>query len=179
MSLQKPAPSCTFPHSVCAVWLHCKDFAFRLKWNLPVPTVNVLLYCFQTHKMFSELVEQILQLLGKDLPENVKHCTQYFQLLEHYVLLVSYGCSCHQWHWFNAWVGNTGSLLNPCCSQGTKACSHMFGRQAFPRLIMFLLGPSTSSPNQEVGLASLLKELENTCQLLLSLPVFCTACFCV
>ncbi|XP_064624443.1 ubiquitin carboxyl-terminal hydrolase 24-like isoform X2 [Lineus longissimus] len=75
-----------------------------------------------THKCFDELLEVLLHMLNKDVPDNIKTCTQYFSALSSYVLM------------------------------GTKACCHMFGRNAFPRLMSFLLGPIVISqtPDQEV-----------------------------
>ena len=53
---------------------------------------KVLKVCFslQTHKCFNELVESILSLLHKDVPDNVKSCTQYFWLLSMYAAMVSH-----------------------------------------------------------------------------------------
>ena len=35
--------------------------------------------------------------------------------------------------------------------QGTKACSHMYGKDAFMMLITFLLGPTITRPNAGGG----------------------------
>lgn len=66
----------------------------------------------QTQKDFDEILEHLLQMLNKDVIDHCKNCTQYFQVLFHYVQL------------------------------GTKACTHMFLRRGFPRLVTFLLGQS-------------------------------------
>ncbi|XP_077980970.1 ubiquitin carboxyl-terminal hydrolase 24-like [Glandiceps talaboti] len=76
------------------------------------------LRCFFHHggnaqvKEFDELVEILLAMLDKDVPDNCKTCTQYFWLLNMYVHM------------------------------GVKSCQHLFSRNAFQRLLMFLLGPS-------------------------------------
>jgi ubiquitin carboxyl-terminal hydrolase 9/24 len=79
-----------------------------------------------THKCFDELLEFLLAMLNKDVADNIKNCTQYFWVLSMYVQM------------------------------GTKACSHMFGRNAFSRLVHFLLGNNSSSTSvngeQESGL---------------------------
>ncbi|GAB1607082.1 hypothetical protein Ahia01_000991000, partial [Argonauta hians] len=63
-----------------------------------------------TYKSFDQLVGHLLQVLNKDLPDNIKNSTQYFLVLKSYVQM------------------------------GTKACSHMFHRKGFNHLINFLLG---------------------------------------
>lgn len=63
-----------------------------------------------THKSFDNILGHLLQMLNKDLPDNIKNCIQYFLVLKSYVQM------------------------------GTKACIHMFFRKGFNHLINFLLG---------------------------------------
>ncbi|KAJ8306242.1 hypothetical protein KUTeg_016787 [Tegillarca granosa] len=71
-----------------------------------------------TQKCFDEILETFLQMLNKDVVDHCKNSAQYFLVLKHYV------------------------------QNGTKACTHMFLRRAFQRLITFLLG-QTSEQDQE------------------------------
>ncbi|VDI64277.1 ubiquitin carboxyl-terminal hydrolase 9/24 [Mytilus galloprovincialis] len=73
----------------------------------------------QIDKNFNEILEHLLQMLNKDVIDHCKNCNQYFNVLRCYVEL------------------------------GTKACTHMFLRQGFQRLIFFLLGQPSSEQNQE------------------------------
>ncbi|XP_063403289.1 ubiquitin carboxyl-terminal hydrolase 24-like [Mytilus trossulus] len=73
----------------------------------------------QANKNFNEILEHLLQMLNKDVIDHCKNCNQYFNVLRCYVEL------------------------------GTKACTHMFLRQGFQRLIFFLLGQPSSEQNQE------------------------------
>ncbi|XP_064607447.1 ubiquitin carboxyl-terminal hydrolase 24-like isoform X2 [Liolophura sinensis] len=73
-----------------------------------------------THKSYDEILEVMLQMLNKDVPENVKNCVQYFLVLKCYVQM------------------------------GTKACAHMFGRSGFKRLMTFLLGNMMVSSEQQI-----------------------------
>ena len=42
-----------------------------------------------SNKLFDEIIEVMLGLLSKDVPDNCKQCTQYFQVLCAYVQMVS------------------------------------------------------------------------------------------
>ncbi|XP_046339329.2 ubiquitin carboxyl-terminal hydrolase 24-like isoform X2 [Haliotis rufescens] len=73
-----------------------------------------------THKNFDCVIEHLLVMLEKDVVDHVKNCFQYFTVIRNYVQM------------------------------GTKACSHMNGRQGFCRLITFLLGqPITAGESQD------------------------------
>ena len=62
--------------------LYCIKFATNI-W--------VQLWVFlQTHKCVTEVVETVLSLLVKDVPEHIKNCAQYHDLLNDLVKLVSY-----------------------------------------------------------------------------------------
>ncbi|XP_013409431.2 ubiquitin carboxyl-terminal hydrolase 24-like [Lingula anatina] len=71
------------------------------------------------HICFNELIENLLLLLGRDVPENCKQCTQYFRVLSNYAQM------------------------------GTMACQHLFSRNAFQRMIHFLLGPAPAANVQQ------------------------------
>ncbi len=43
---------------------------------------------FQLHKSFDNLVAELLDLLSKDIAENIKSCSQYFWLLHMYTQMV-------------------------------------------------------------------------------------------
>ncbi|XP_059140581.1 ubiquitin carboxyl-terminal hydrolase 24-like isoform X2 [Physella acuta] len=63
-----------------------------------------------THHNLNTMLENLLVLLDKDAVDLVKNSTQYFQVIRAYIQM------------------------------GTKACAHMFGRNGFQRLLIFLLG---------------------------------------
>lgn len=73
----------------------------------------------QLEKHFDEILDNLLQMLNKDVIDHCKNCNQYFNVLRCYVEL------------------------------GTKACTHMFYRRGFQRLISFLLGQLSLEQNQE------------------------------
>jgi ubiquitin carboxyl-terminal hydrolase 9/24 len=76
-----------------------------------------------TSKCFNEIIEVLLAMLQRDVPDHCKQSQQYFQVLLAYVQM------------------------------GIKACSHMFGRNGFKRLMEFLIGesPASSSSDMETG----------------------------
>jgi len=47
-------------------------------------------FSFQTHKFFNEIVEILLAMLQRDVPDNCRQSQQYFQVLLAYVQMVSY-----------------------------------------------------------------------------------------
>ncbi|KAH9492249.1 Ubiquitin carboxyl-terminal hydrolase 24 [Bulinus truncatus] len=63
-----------------------------------------------THPNLNTLLENLLSLLEKDAVDLVRNSTQYFLVIRSYIQM------------------------------GTKACAHMFGRNGFLRLVIFLLG---------------------------------------
>ncbi|CAL1529935.1 unnamed protein product [Lymnaea stagnalis] len=63
-----------------------------------------------THPNLNTLLENLLSLLDKDAVDLVRNSTQYFLIIRSYIQM------------------------------GTKACAHMFGRNGFQRLVIFLLG---------------------------------------
>ncbi|KAL5016318.1 hypothetical protein ScPMuIL_005907 [Solemya velum] len=72
-------------------------------------------------KAFDEILGHLLHMLNKDVVDNCKNCVQYFLVLKSYVQM------------------------------GTKACAHMFGRNAFQKLVTFLLGQGPENSDQESG----------------------------
>ncbi|XP_052775472.1 ubiquitin carboxyl-terminal hydrolase 24-like isoform X3 [Mya arenaria] len=72
-----------------------------------------------TEKCVDDIVEQLLSMLNKDVVDQCKHSVQYFLVLRSYVQL------------------------------GTKAVSHMFMRNGFKRLAVFLLGQPSSNGEHE------------------------------
>ena len=72
--------------------------------------MKLSLYCiFQTqlHKCFDKLVSDLLDMLNKDVAENIKTCSQYFWLLHMYVQMVG---TDNQYRSFQS--GMSGSKLN-------------------------------------------------------------------
>jgi len=62
----------------------------------PTVTVILLLSCrvfencvLQTDKCFSEIIEVLLAMLQRDVPDNCRQSQQYFQVLHIYVQMVS------------------------------------------------------------------------------------------
>ncbi|XP_070563005.1 ubiquitin carboxyl-terminal hydrolase 24-like isoform X2 [Ptychodera flava] len=78
-------------------------------------------------KTFDDLVEILVAMLEKDVPDNCKTCTQYFWLLDMYVHM------------------------------GLKACQHLFARNAFQRLLMFLLGPMPVTSRRDMSHEDLMR----------------------
>ncbi|KAL4237154.1 Ubiquitin carboxyl-terminal hydrolase 24 [Mactra antiquata] len=72
-----------------------------------------------TETCCDRIMEQLLQMLNKDVVDQCKHSVQYFLVLKTYVQM------------------------------GTKACSHMFKLNGFKRMVTFLLGQTSSSSDQE------------------------------
>ncbi len=48
----------------------------------------IYIFPFQLHKSFDNLVAELLDLLSKDIAENIKSCSQYFWLLHMYTQMV-------------------------------------------------------------------------------------------
>jgi len=65
--------------------------------------------CVQTNKCFNEIIEVLLTMLQRDVPDNCRQSQQYFQVLHVYVQMVScYWSLCH----FNVVLQNAVIILH-------------------------------------------------------------------
>uniref|UniRef100_T1IKX5 ubiquitinyl hydrolase 1 n=1 Tax=Strigamia maritima TaxID=126957 RepID=T1IKX5_STRMM len=71
------------------------------------------------NKHTDDLIEYFLVLLNKEVPDNCRTCSQYFE------------------------------LLFACTQMGRKACAHLFQHAAFTRLLSFLLGPANMNAKSD------------------------------